>query len=893
MIGVRNPKSADERPKTFTIWVNELRAKGYDQHAGVAGIAALNMKLADLATVTASGRVSTFGFGGVQTKIGERARETTSEFGVSSAIAVDKFLPEKWGFRIPLYVNYDHRNVDPHFNPLDPDTPLQTSLTSLPSDVNPSAYRQIVQDNTTRRGYNFSNVRKVKTNPNAKTHFWDFENLAFTYAFNDMKRTNILTDEYLQQQYRGGIAYTYSTQPKAFEPFRNKASFDAPYLRWLKEFNLTLLPSLVSIRTDMDRSFIKTQLRSSDLTTDGIVPQYEKYFLFNRYYDLTWNLTRSLVLTYRAQANSIIDEPAGDINTQAKRDSVINSIRSLGRMKNYVQDIRATYRLPLDKIPLLDWIAADAIYGVGYQFQANSFGIADTLNVPFGNVIRNNRERGITGRVDLIRLYNKIRYLRFANTPAPVRKNFARNPGDIEDIARSESRVLKNFTRALLTVRGINFSYTVQESTILPGFLPTPKFFGLDQQNAPGLGFVLGSQERTIQYRAAERGWLTPSTVLNTAFQQNISKKFNARTTLEPFRDFRMQVEWRLDRTDAYQEYFRPGAQGGPFETQSPVRNGQFAMSFWSFRTAFIGLRGDNSSPIFDKFEEYREYFINKLTLANPEKRGGYNNKSQDVLIPAFFAAYSGQPIGKAQLSPFYNFPLPNWRIDYNGLSGLDIIRKQFTAFTITHSYTSNYSVGNFISNLEYGAAYVNLAVQGYPMANSINQQGQFVPVFAMSTITMSEKFAPMLGVQFQTKSRISGRLEYNQSRDIALSLSNSQVAELTNKDLTASVGLTRQNVRLPFRINGAYKKLKNDLTFSCNLTLRDTRAIQRKLDAGQIITAGNVNFQLRPQLSYIVSRRLNFNVYFDRTFNDPLVSNSFRRATTSGGVQVKFNLAE
>jgi cell surface protein SprA len=174
-----------------------------------------------------------------------------------------------------------------------------------------------------------------------------------------------------------------------------------------------------------------------------------------------------------------------------------------------------------------------------------------------------------------------------------------------------------------------------------------------------------------------------------------------------------------------------------------------------------------------------------------------------------------------------------------------------------------------------------------------LNQQGQFVPVFAMSTITMSEKFAPMLGVQFQTKNRISGRLEYNQSRDIALSLSNSQVAELTNKDLTASVGFTRQNVRIPFRINGAYRKLKNDLTFSCNLTLRDTRAIQRKLDAEQIITAGNVNFQLRPQLSYIVNRRLNFNFYFDRTFNDPLVSNSFRRATTAGGIQVKFNLAE
>ena len=894
MIGVRNPKITGdgERPKTFTVWVDELRANGYDQHAGTAAVASLNMKLADIGTLTASGRITTFGFGGVQTRIGERALETTAEFGFSSALAVDKFLPASWGLRIPLYVNYDHRNVSPHFDPLDPDMPLETSL-STKTDAEREGYRQLVQDNTTRRGYNFSNVRKVKTNPNAKAHFWDVENFAFTYAFNDSKRTNILTQEYLQQQHRGGISYTYSSQPRAFEPFRNVASFEAPYLRWLKDFNLTLLPTLVSVRSDMDRSFIKTQLRSSDLTTNGIVPQFEKYFLFNRYYDLTWNLTRSLVLTYHAQANAIIDEPAGDINTQAKRDSIINSIKHLGRMKNFVQDIRATYRLPLDKIPLLDWIAADAIYGVGYQFQANSFGIADTLGVPFGNIIRNNRERGITGRVDLIRLYNKIRYLRFANTPSPIRKNFARNPGDIEDIERSESKVLKNFTRALLTVRGINFSYTVQESTILPGFLPTPKLFGVSAENAPGLGFVLGSQDHSLAYKAANKGWLSPSTVLNTAFQQNITKKFTASTTLEPFKDFRMQINWRLDRTDAYQEYYRPGSQGGPFETFSPVRNGQFSMSFWSFRTAFIGLRGDNTSPIFDKFESYRQYFIDKLTKANPDGKGKYDKTSQDVLIPAFFAAYSGQPIDKAQVSPFYNFPLPNWQIAYNGLSGLGFIRKQFSAFTINHSYSSTYSVGNFISNLDYGAAYVNLAVQGYPMATSINQLGQFVPVFAMSTITMSEKFAPMLGIQFQTKNRISGRLEYNQSRDIALSLSNSQVAELRNKDLTASVGFTRQNMKIPFRINGAYKKLKNDLTFSCNLTLRDTRAIQRKLDAEQTITAGNVNFQLRPQISYIVNRRLNFNFYFDRTFNDPLVSNSFRRATTSGGIQVKFNLAE
>lgn len=893
MIGVRNPKSPDEQPQTFTIWVNELRTNGFDQTAGQAAIGALNLKLADVATVQASGRLSTFGFGSVQTKVGDRARDNSSEFGLTSAIAVDKLFPQNWGLRIPLFVNYDMRKVVPHFNPLDPDMPLDQALASMP-ESDRTAFRRMVEDNNYRRGINLSNIRKVKTSTTGKNHIYDIENFAFTYAFNEGRRQNILTQEYFQRQYRGGLTYNYTPMPRVWEPFKNVPSLERKYLFWLKDFNLSLMPSVISFRSDLDRSFIKTQYRSSDLTTNGIMPNFEKYFLFNRYYDLTWNLTKNMTLTYRAQANAIIDEPYGDLNSEVKKDSVWRSIQKLGRMKNYQQDIKFTYRLPLDKIPLTDWLSADATYNVGYQFQANSYALLDSNNTAFGNIVRNNRERGLIGRVDLVRLYNKIRYLRFANTPSPVRKNFARSPGDVEDIQRSENKLLKSATRLLMTVRGINVSYTIQESTILPGFLPTPRFFGLDQAGAPGLPFVLGAQDRNIQYKAAERGWISKSVEQNTPFQQTIGKRFTASTNLEPFKDFRMTIQMNLTRQDSYEERFRPGAVGGRFESQSPVRNGQFNMSFWSFRTAFKPIRKDNSSPIFEQFEQNRQVILKRLMEVKTGKPGSYTSNSQDVLIPAFFSAYSGQDPNKTSLSPFYNFPLPNWRVDYNGLSNLPGFKRLFSSIVLAHSYTSSYSVGNFISSLDYGAAYVNLAVMGYPTADFINvTNGLYVPVFVMSTITMSEKFAPLIGVQFQTKSKISGGLEYNKSRDVALNLSNSQVADLNNQDITARIGFTRSNVRIPFRINGSFQKLKNDLTFSCNLTFRDTRAIQRKIDAEHIITAGNINFQLRPQISYVVNKRLNLNFYFDRTFNNPLVSNSFIRATTAGGVQVRFNLAE
>ena len=406
--------------------------------------------------------------------------------------------------------------------------------------------------------------------------------------------------------YKAGIAYTYTAQPKAFEPFR-KWKTDSRYFNFIKDFNLTLLPSTVALRTDVDRSFTKTQLRNSDLTTTGMEPFYEKYFWFNRYYDLTWNLTKNVVLSYNTIANAIVDEPRGDINTEIKSDSLWENFKKLGRIKNFDQRIRLTYRLPLDKLPLTDWMTADYNHTIAYNFQANALGIVDSLGVPFGNIIRNSRERGITGRVDFVALYNKLKYLRFANSPSQERKNFARSPGDVEDLPPPPSKVLKDLARVLMTVRGINVSYTILETTALPGYLPTPRYFGLSDVNAPGVPFVLGSQDRNIHIKAANNGWITPSTVQNQPFQQTVQKNFNFRTTLEPFKDFRMQIEGRLTRQDAYQEFYRPDDIGGGYVSQSPVRNGQFSMSFLSFRTAFAKVKRDNESPVFDRFREYRD----------------------------------------------------------------------------------------------------------------------------------------------------------------------------------------------------------------------------------------------------------------------------------------------
>ena len=909
MLGVRNPKSPDEQSNSFLVWMNELRAFGFDQTSGDAALLAANIKLADLATVTINGNLKTYGFGGVQDKISERARETGKGIGIASNIELDKLFPEKWGLKIPFFINFDKQIVTPHFNPLDPDMPLEIALSNISDQTERERYRRLVVDENTRRGFNFSNVRKIKTKEGAKSHAYDIENFSFTYAQNNISRSNILIDQYALNQYRGGFTYQYQPKQINWEPFKNNKSLDRPFLYWLKDLNLSPLPTVVAFRTDFDRNFAKTQLRNSDLTTSGIIPTFEKYFLMNRTYDLQWNLTKSILLNYAASMNAIVDEPTGDLNTQKKIDSLYNNLVRFGRAKNFSQDMRVTYRLPLDKFFLLDWMTADAKYNANFNYQAAAYNIKDELDVPFGNTVRNGRERGVRGKIDFVKLYNKAKYLRFANSPNPERKRFTRNPSDDEIIEVLPSNFAKAFTRLLLSVRGIDYDYSLIETTILPGFTPTPRFFGLSDEfgNSDARNFVIGSQDHEFQKLAASNGWLSKTTTQTQPFTQTAQRKFSFRTTIEPAKDFRIQISGNMSRGDTYQEYFIANPDGS-YSSSSPVRNGNFGMSFWAFRTAFnrmskTDVKNNYHYDVFENMIKLRDNIYENYKLNGESK---YDKNSQDILIPAFFAAYSGKESrAKIGLNPFnpnnrkINLPLPNWRIDYSGLASLEFFKKIFSSISIQHSYTSNFNVGNFTSSLEYNNinTRIDLTQRGYPLPsdNVLNSLSQYIPVYIMSTITLEEKFAPFIGIQFVTKSKISGKFEYNKERRASLNLANSQVAEYSSDDFVFNFGFKKNNVKLPLRgRDGKVITLKNDLNLQFNFTIRDIKAIQRRLDGDPQPTQGNYNLQLGPRISYQVNKRVIMNFYIDHLVNTPFVTNfSFPRKTTTGGLNVRFALSD
>lgn len=896
MIGVRNPESfPDESAKSVCIWVNELRVSDFDRTPGWAANAYLGMQLADLGTVNASTRYTSFGFGGVQSRIQERTREEILEYDVSANINLDKFLPGNTGIKIPAYASYEKRIITPQYDPFDPDIPLETSLDAIEDPREREEFKKTVIDETTRRSFNFTNVRKEKVKPDAKKHIYDIENFSFTYAYSDVVRSSYNIESYLLRSNRGSVAYNYSPNPLELSPFKNSKAFDSPYLQLIKDFNINFAPSNLNFRIDVDRKFAKTQYRSitdGQLGMEGILPTWEKYFFFNRIYGLSWNFTESLSMDYNARVNAIVDEPVGDIDTKNEREIIKENFYSLGRTKNFNQTLGLNYRFPFDKIPLTDWFNADARYAVGYNWTAGAYSPDPELNQQetFGNILENSQEIGINGKVDFVRLYNKVNFLKSINTPSRRRPTARTRTAqtDTTEAPKPELKAVKGFLRLLMSVRSVNFNYNVRSGTMLPGYGITPFLLGFDSAwAAPGWKFMLGSQNPDIRHVAASNGWLVYDTLLTMPFTQVKQVDYDITANLEPFRDLRIQLDVNKRASGNYEEQFRVNSNGNVYEPFTPSRSGSYSISYNIIRTAFTKDDDNFDNEIFNNFTDYREIIQSRLGQE-------YALNSQDVLIPAFLAAYGKKDPHSIDLSPFPKIPIPNWRIDYAGLSKIPALRDIFSSISITHGYRSSFSINSYSNSLEY-SDHLELgnSLTYYPIPTVKNENGELIPVYLMSQVLIQEEFAPLIGINFRTKGRFTARIEYRKKRDLALNFSNAQVTELKSNDLTIDLGYTKSGMRLPFKSQGRIITLENDISFKMTFTIRDTKTIQRKIDDISTPTNGNINLQFRPQVSYVLSDKLNLNLYFERSVNTPLVSSSYKRATTAAGVQIRFSLAQ
>jgi cell surface protein SprA len=262
--------------------------------------------------------------------------------------------------------------------------------------------------------------------------------------------------------------------------------------------------------------------------------------------------------------------------------------------------------------------------------------------------------------------------------------------------------------------------------------------------------------------------------------------------------------------------------------------------------------------------------------------------------VPSFLASYRGIDINRASLNPFPQIPLPNWGINYTGLSKIAFLKKYFQSINITHAYNGSYGVSTFTSSNLYGGDRIRPG--GDPSTlplPTITKNGNYVPVYTMDVVNIKESFSPLIGINMRTKGKASFNIQLVRDRALMLSMTNAQVQETRSKGITFGFGWNKTGLKLPFKWQGRQiPPLKNEATFKLDITVRDNLTIQRNINGASNITAGNITIQIRPTISYMISQRITMMFYFDRNVILPRISSQFRRGVTQFGIQLRFTLS-
>ena len=913
MIGVRNPKKTsansldDGMSKCAEIWINELRVSDFDNKSAWAATARVKIDLADLGNMIISGAKSTAGFGGLESGITQRQLDNITNLDVATNLKIGKFFPEKWGIKIPMHFDYSESKLDPEFNPLDPDINFKKDLGSYSTKAKSDSARAVAQDFTVRKNINFINVRKDRTGSNmSKTHFYDLENLDVSYSYSEIFHRNIDIEYHLKKAYRGGIGYNVNLNPKPIEPFKKLKFLSGKNWRIIRDFNFFLKPRLFTFRTDINREYEDKKLRNKSIGDIPIRWTWSKRFDWNRTYNLRFDLTRSMKLDYNAKASAFINEPEGRIDRSDDqymieyRDYVLKSVYAGGKMNQFDQTTGLNYTLPINKIPLFNWVNATARYQSEYHWKASPLSLQDR----FGNSIENSSSIQLNGSFRMTNLYTKIPYLKKISTPSR-RQN--RRPSSTATRGNQQSqdpkdklavKIMNETLKVLMLWKDASITYSENRGNYLPGFIPEPDLLGNNwSKMAPGLGYVFGL-ENDIRYQAGMNGWLSTDSAQNQMSINKYSTDLNLRATLEPVKGFRIELSASRSTTNSSEDYYKWSDDDFNFQSFAAMERGSFSMSFLSIGTAFKKINDDNSSEPYENMRAYRLPIAERLANQNINWTGmyndstgfpvGYGSTSQDVIQGAFLAAYTGKTPQKVKLGYFPSIPLPNWRFTYKGLSNIPFLKKWFKNITISHAYRSSYNIGSYISNIQYQEA------NGY--ASSLNDNYDFNARYDITLLSITEQFSPLIRLNATLNNSMLVNVELKRSRNLALSFVNNQLTEVISQEYVVGVGYRLKGLKFNISSGGGNgrKQVNSDLNMKVDFSLRDNRTILRRIDQNiNQVSSGQKVMSINFSADYMVSHRMTMRLYYDQVINNPYMANQYRNSSTNGGISMRFTLAQ
>lgn len=893
MLGVKNASNQDVKGE---VWFNELRLSGMDNKGGMAAILNIDTNMADFATVSATGRKSTIGFGSIEQTSNERSREDFQQYNIITNLNLGKLLPKKWGINLPFNYGIGEEVITPEYDPFYQDIKLNQLLDETSDDNQKKLYRNRAIDYTKRKSINFIGVRKEK-DPEKKKHVYDPENLTFSQSYNQVERHDYEIEDYEDQLSSTTITYAYAFEPKLVEPFKKNTFFKkSDYWKLLSDFNFNYLPTTINFTTNLNRQYNRQQFRQVEgVQGIGLDPLYRRNFEFNYQYGFAYNLTKALKINYVVATGNIVKNYLNENNEPIPEFSIWDDYWNIGTANQHSQQFILNYELPLYKIPVLGFIKANYSYTGDYSWQRSSTALSNIniegIDYNLGNTIQNANSNTFATSLDMNVLY---KYLGLTGTKAKKTSSKAVAPKPGEKVVNTTNQGMqvnssfKNGLIGLLTsVKNVQVNYTENSGTVLPGYLPGLGFLGTSK---PTLGFVFGSQD-DVRYEAAKRGWLTSYGEFNQNFTQVNNKLLKASANIELLPDLRIDLTADRAYSENFSEQYDVGADG-VYNSRSPYNYGLFSISTVLIKTSF-SASDENRSAAFDDFRSNRLIIANRLATqrgiditnpANLDADGfpiGYSKSNQAVLLPAFLSAYSGNDAGSESLGIFRNFPIPNWNVKYNGLMRYNFFKEKFKRFSLQHAYRASYTVSQFRSNFDYNEN-----------PNGFDDGGNYYNKTIMSNVNLVEQFSPLIRMDFELKSSLKVLTEIKKDRALSMSFDNNLLTEVQGIEYVVGLGYRFKDVIMSSRLaDSPTGIIKSDINIKGDISYRNNQTLVRYLDYdNNQLAAGQNIWAIKLTADYAFSKNLTAIFYYDHSFSKAVVSTSFPITNIRSGFTLRYN---
>ncbi|WP_417885200.1 cell surface protein SprA [Zunongwangia sp.] len=904
MLGIKNGTDPqDMKDICGEVWFDELRLADMRNEGGWAGVLNMDTNLADFATISATGSKSTVGFGSLDQGPTQRSLEDVQSYDLVTNINMGQLLPQKWGLKIPVNYSRGEELITPLYDQEYLDIELDSRLDGIVDSKERDRVEKQSQTYTKRQSINLIGLRKERVGEK-KPQPYDIENLSVSATYVQQDYRDFEIEKSLDQDVGLAATYEFNFSPKTVEPFKNIKAIDSgAYYSLFRDFNINLLPSNINVSSSINRQYNSQIFRSIELSESDIeIPTlYQRNFLFDWEYGLNYNLTKSLNFSFSASNNRIvrnyIDQQGNTDNTIDVWDGFFNT----GEPNFHYQTLQVNYQIPLNKLPVFEFVKAKYSYTGDFQWQRGSYVYDNLEDVPaIGNSVQNSNSHQITANFDLQKLYNYVGLKKKSNenktSIAERSKSMPslRPPGSPAEQSATKSKPTKKvkgnkvFNTAIdivTAVKRLQLNYRNNKGTFLPGYTQSIGFMGTLR---PSAGFTFGLQD-DIRYEAAKRGWLTTYQNFNQQYTTVENEQFSFQGSIALLPDLTLDFNGEKLYSETNSENFRVDPVSLEYKPLTPYTFGNFSVSTIMLKTAF-SQSDEESSKNFEQFRENRLVVAKRLAEErglNPDDVGedgyprGLGKSNQAVLLPAFLAAYTGSDAKDTKLGAFRNIPLPNWNLKYTGLMRIKWFKNNFRRFSLSHGYQSTYTINQFQSNLDYD--------ENNP--NEVNQANNFKNPTLYSNIVLSELFTPLIQVDLESNYNIQflGRVE--KDRQLSFSFDNNILTEISGNEYTVGLGYRLKDLKIATRLSGRNRILSSDLNFKADVSYRRNKTIVRYLDLSNTqVIAGQDIWSINFVTDYAITRNLIAKFYYEHTFSEYAVSTAFPQTTIRTGFSLQYN---